>query len=70
MKEIIAQIKFDSQQIESKLKSIEKTEKDMIKWIGKPIYKGCEEAILKWDHEIIEHKRMLIEYLYKLKLNK
>ena len=70
MKEIIAQIKFDSQQIESKLKSIEKTEKDMIKWIGKPIYKGCEESILKWGHEIIEHKRMLIEYLYKLKLNK
>tara|TARA_R110002049_G_scaffold305003_1_gene500870 strand:+ start:654 stop:866 length:213 start_codon:yes stop_codon:yes gene_type:complete len=69
MKEIIAQIKFDSQQIESKLKSIENTKKDMVKWIGKPIYQGCEEALLKWSNEIIEHKEMLIEYLDKLKMH-
>ena len=42
MKEIIAQLKYDVQNIESKINAIENTKVKMKQMVGKPIYKGCE----------------------------
>ena len=67
MKEIIAQLKYDIVQIENKIKSIENTKEKMIQWVGKPIYKGCEESIVNWENEINDHKKMFFEYSNKLK---
>ena len=67
MQEIISQLKYDVQQIESKLKSIRNTRVKMEQWKGKPIYKGCEESIAKWQQEIEEHKHTFFNYSNKLK---
>ena len=67
MQEIISQLKYDIQQIESKMKSINNTSIKMEQWKGKPIYKGCEESIEKWKQEIEEHKHLLFYYSNKLK---
>ena len=67
MLEIISQIKYDAQNIESKIKSISNTRTKMKQWVGKPIYKGCEEAILNWDKEILNHLKMIDQYYKKLK---
>tara|TARA_R110000851_G_scaffold170507_1_gene316822 strand:- start:180 stop:392 length:213 start_codon:yes stop_codon:yes gene_type:complete len=67
MLEIISQIKYDAQNIEFKIKSIINTKDKMKQWVGKPIYKGCEEAILKWDKEILDHLKMIDQYYKKLK---
>mgnify|MGYP000698008812 FL=1 len=67
MQEIISQLKYDVQQIESKLKSIRNTRVKMEQWKGKPIYNRCEESIAKWQQEIEEHKQMFFDYSDKLK---
>jgi len=67
MKEVIAQLKYDIQNIESKMNAIENTKVKMKQWIGKPIYKGCEESIETWEKEILEHKEMIDIYYLKLK---
>jgi|DEB0MinimDraft_10_1074344.scaffolds.fasta_scaffold39525_3 hypothetical protein len=66
MEEIIAQLKYDTQNIEHKINSIKSTREKMKQWVGKPIYKGCEELILRWNAEILEHKQMIDEYYKKL----
>ena len=68
MIEIIAQLKYDTQNIESKINSIKSTREKMKQWVGKPIYKGCEDSILRWNTEILEHKQMIDEYYKKLSL--
>lgn len=68
MKEIIAQLKYDVQNIESKINSIKNTREKMKQWVGKPIYKDCEDSILKWNEEILEHKKTIDEYYRKLSL--
>ena len=67
MKEIIAQLKYDIQNIEFKMNAIESTKVKMKQWVGKPIYKGCEESIETWENEILEHKEMIDIYYLKLK---
>jgi len=67
MQEIISQLKYDIQQIESKLNSISSTRVKMEQWKGKPIYQGCEESIETWLKEIEEHKQMFFDYSDKLK---
>jgi hypothetical protein len=68
MKEIIAQLKYDVQNIECKINSIKNTRKKMKEFVGKPIYKGCEDSIVKWNAEILEHKKMIDEYYKNLSL--
>jgi len=68
MKEIISQLKYDTQNIEYKIRCIQKTREKMKQWIGKPIYKGCEDSILRWNTEILEHKQMIDKYYKKLSL--
>tara|TARA_R110002049_G_scaffold21917_1_gene79418 strand:- start:220 stop:429 length:210 start_codon:yes stop_codon:yes gene_type:complete len=68
MIDIIMQLKYDAQNIESKLKSIKDTKVKMKQWVGKPIYAGCEDSIKRWESEIEEHKKMIFEYSEKLKL--
>ena len=65
---IINEIKYSVQSIETKINSIKNTREDMKKWIGKPIYKGCLESIEKWNKEINDHKKIIIEYSSKLSL--
>ena len=67
MKEIVSQLQYDIVQIENKIKSIENTKEKMVQWVGKPIYKGCEESIINWENEINDHKKMFFEYSNKLK---
>ena len=67
MLEIIAQLKYDAQNIESKINSINNTKEKMKQWVGKPIYKGCEESILRWEKEIKEHLEMIDIFYKKLK---
>ena len=66
MEEIIRQLKYDVQNIESKIKSIKDTREKMKQWVGKPIYEGCKDSILKWNAEILDHKKMIDEYYKKL----
>jgi hypothetical protein len=68
MEEIVRQLKYDSSNIESKINSIKNTREKMKQWVGKPIYKGAEYSIEKWNREIIEHKKTLDLYLKKSSL--
>jgi len=63
MKTILADLKYSICEIERNTKSIEDTKIQMVEWIGKPIYKGCEESIYKWKKENIEHYKN-IDYFY------
>ena len=66
-KEILRQLKYDSQQMESLLLSIDKTEIKKQKFIGKPYEKTCVDAIKIWNKEFSE---CLITFqLYSKKLN-
>jgi len=67
MEEIVRQLKYDIQNIESKLKAIKNAENKMPNYIGRPIYKGYQESIETWKNEIKEHKKMIDIYYLKFK---
>tara|TARA_R110002167_G_scaffold70240_3_gene197773 strand:- start:8660 stop:8872 length:213 start_codon:yes stop_codon:yes gene_type:complete len=67
MESIISQLKYDIQQIESKLKAIKKAKKEMLSLENTPAFKTRQLAIDNWQKEIKEHKNMID--IYYLKLN-
>jgi len=67
MESIISQLKYDIQQIESKLKAIKKAEKEMLSLGNTPAFETRQLAIDNWQNEIKEHKNMID--IYYLKFN-
>ena len=67
MQEIISQLKFDIQSIESLNKAIKKAKLEMDKLKGKPAYETRKEAINLWETKRIEHKITFDEYYIKFK---
>jgi hypothetical protein len=60
---IIADLKNELIEIESKIRSIEQTKLKMKEWEGKPIFETCKSKIDLWENEIKNHKSN-IEYYY------
>tara|TARA_R110001606_G_scaffold9548_1_gene41115 strand:+ start:83 stop:292 length:210 start_codon:yes stop_codon:yes gene_type:complete len=67
MESIISQLKYDIQQIESKLKAIKKAEKEMLSLENTPAFKTRQLAIDNWQNEIKEHIDLIDVYYLKLK---
>lgn len=67
MIQILSQLKYDIQQIEIKIKAIEKAKYDMLKMKGTPAYETRQEAIFRWSSEIKEHKSMIDIFYVKFK---
>lgn len=65
--EELHQVKNDCDMYLRNLKSIKKTKKEMIEFIGKPAYKTREDAIRLWEKNNEEIKKNLIPYIDKLK---
>ena len=61
---ILDDLKFEINEIQSKVRSIDETKLKMIDWIGKPIHETCIKKIKQWEIEILDHKKR-IDYLYK-----
>ena len=66
-KQFLSQLKYDIQQIEIKIKAIEKTKKEMLSLKGTPAYETRQEAISVWSNEIDEHKSMIDIFYLKFK---
>ena len=60
---MLADIKHEIEEIESKRNSIDSTLEKMKDWKGKPIYKTCEDKIIKWQIDIDQHLSN-IDYWY------
>ena len=67
MDEIIRQLKFDIQHIESLTKAIKNAKKEMILFKGKPAYETRVTAIQHWTKQIKEHRQTFDEYYIKFK---
>jgi len=67
MESIISQLKYDIQQIESKLKAIKKAEKEMLSLENTPAFKTRQLAIDNRQNEIKEHIDLIDLYYLKLK---
>jgi len=67
MESIISQLKYDIQQIESKLKAIKKAEKEMLSLENTPAFNTRQLAIDNWQNEIKEHIDLIDVYYLKLK---
>lgn len=65
--QLLSQIKYDIQQIEIKLKAIEKAKKEMLSLKGTPAYETRKEAVCSWSNEIDEHKSMIDIFYLKFK---
>ena len=68
MESIIVQLKYDIQQIESKLKAIKKAEKEMLSLKNTPAFETRQLAIDNWQNEIKEHIDLIDVYYLKIKL--
>jgi len=66
--EELEQVRYDCDMYLRNLKSIKKTKKEMIEFIGKPAYKTREDSIRLWEKNNEEIKKTLIPYLDKLKI--
>ena len=65
--QLLSQLKYDIQQIEIKLKAIEKAKKEMLSLKGTPAYETRQEAVCSWNNEIKEHKSMIDVFYLKFK---
>lgn len=67
-KEIVRQIKYDAQQIESLINSINKYESELNKFKGTPAYGTRVAAIKLWKIDLEVHEKSL--HIYYDKFNK
>ena len=58
-KEIVRQIKYDAQQIESLINSIDKHESELHNYKGKPAYDTRVSAIKLWKVDLEVHEKSL-----------
>ena len=64
-KEIVRQIKYDAQQIESLINSINKYESELDNYKGKPAYDTRLVAIKLWEIDLEVHEKSLHSYYDK-----